>query len=103
MVCRHHHVTLFPAGFIGRIQIPFKVAIKYPVPSSRSVRQSEKNERAVKKRTSEKRRKERRGEPVSIFSNTSIRADYPLPPPRQPPHRKKQFLALKCQTSKSVV
>ena len=48
---------------------------------TRSVRQSEKNERAVKKRTSEKRRKERRGEPVSIFSNTSIRADYPLPPP----------------------
>ena len=81
MVCRHHDVTLFPAGFIGRIQIPFKVAIKYPVPSSRSVRQSEQNERAVKKRTSEKRRKERRGEPVSIFSNTSIRADYPLPPP----------------------
>ena len=43
---------------------------KQPVPCSRQLQTSEKGRRAVEKQTSEERRKNRSGEPVSIFSNT---------------------------------
>ena len=46
----------------------------------RSVQTSEKTGRAVKKRASERKRQEREGEPVSVFTNTSVRllAEKPL-------------------------